>query len=67
MTQLNRRRFLERSAGAGAVFAILAPGLKAVGANERIRVGIMGSAGVEAIWPRCLRALKTSKLPASTM
>ncbi|HPA47355.1 MAG TPA: Gfo/Idh/MocA family oxidoreductase, partial [bacterium] len=45
MTQLNRRRFLEKSASAGAALAILAPGLKAVGANERIRVGIMGVGG----------------------
>jgi len=45
MTQLNRRRFLTGSAGAGAALSILAPGLRAVGANERIRVGVMGVGG----------------------
>ena len=40
---LTRRRFIQTTAGAAATFSALSPALGALGANERIRVGIIGT------------------------
>ncbi|MFH1737942.1 MAG: Gfo/Idh/MocA family oxidoreductase [bacterium] len=45
MKQVNRRQFLKSSISAGAAAAVLSPSLKALGANERIRIGLMGVGG----------------------
>lgn len=45
MKDLNRRQFLRESARAGAVAAVVSPSIRVVGANDRIRIGVMGLGG----------------------
>ncbi len=45
MKEFNRRDFLKNSVQAGATATLVSTSLKALGANDRIRVGIMGLGG----------------------
>jgi predicted dehydrogenase len=45
MKDISRRQFLGNSVKAGAAAAVMSSSLRAVGANERIRIGVMGLGG----------------------